>query len=776
MPQQDPPTDPPPDKMVRTVLWEDHSVGFYSELVSRESARFQENSPMKRGKLYNSTIGSDQRVVDLYGTNLFFLRETVPLGGDIRGVENDKWVKWVWSSDHLADNSCGAKVEFFLEDIAYPVYTRETTEIRDHYEASPSVSPGSPLTALLYIKVTAAGSGYVETDTVVVTGTGTGAAAQIVVNASGGITNVIMTNEGSGYTAAPAISVTSATGSGATLEGIIQDQTAVLIHQEKQELPQDDPYQHEFVKIIRVYRRIQGPPLTGQKFDFKLGVPTPFSVREQAAGTGGAAEVEPIDTIREKATFSDTAAVAAALRSIVMILPSTAAHLDLPDVLESVTIFYEYSSGTGNYHEESDGLVTGLYATSQGHAEGSASVSPVIIPVVRSLWASNLPVTDVGFFLAIPFDAYDVSGKTTVLTATHSHTVTITITAGAVVTWTGHGFSNNQPVAFDTTGALPTGLLTNRTYFVINKTTDTFQLSATVGGSAITTSGTQSGVHTGFEGPGDFSQYDPASHTIVAIGGKCNISVETKVRAGISGSDDVKNIGKGFSVETGTIVRETHIAPTLHGPMNVTLDPMCPPVLPVSVTSDSSVTAILFGTVTESITRTESVGLTVLPATLPGTSVTTIPTTGTHIYRSTSELYQSSVDANGIVTRFAMVHVILLNMDNIIPAGSGAGTGSFGTPRLSLGVNSGPSSGDIQIAGHINPAGSNTTVVYEYGTSVDYGSSSSGSSIITNLYDNTPVVHNLTGLLGGNFYHIRAKVTNSVGTIYGPDMYAMAMI
>jgi len=73
---------------------------------------------------------------------------------------------------------------------------------------------------------------------------------------------------------------------------------------------------------------------------------------------------------------------------------------------------------------------------------------------------------------------------------------TITIAAPGVVTNTGHGLSNAQRVKFSTTGALPTGLAANTNYYVVNKTDNTFELESTIGGGSITTTGTQSGVHT----------------------------------------------------------------------------------------------------------------------------------------------------------------------------------------------------------------------------------------------------------------------------------------
>lgn len=77
---------------------------------------------------------------------------------------------------------------------------------------------------------------------------------------------------------------------------------------------------------------------------------------------------------------------------------------------------------------------------------------------------------------------------------------TVTIATPGVVTFTAHGLVANDTVQFTTTGALPTGLAINTTYYVIatGLTANTFQISATLGGSAINTTGTQSGVHSLF--------------------------------------------------------------------------------------------------------------------------------------------------------------------------------------------------------------------------------------------------------------------------------------
>jgi len=77
-------------------------------------------------------------------------------------------------------------------------------------------------------------------------------------------------------------------------------------------------------------------------------------------------------------------------------------------------------------------------------------------------------------------------------------TATITIATPGVITSVAHGLILNSTVVFSTTGALPTGITPDTVYYVISSglTVDNFQISETVGGAAINTSGTQSGVHT----------------------------------------------------------------------------------------------------------------------------------------------------------------------------------------------------------------------------------------------------------------------------------------
>ena len=74
--------------------------------------------------------------------------------------------------------------------------------------------------------------------------------------------------------------------------------------------------------------------------------------------------------------------------------------------------------------------------------------------------------------------------------------VTISNASPAVVTWTSHGLANGTTLALSTTGTLPTGLAIGTTYYVVGAATNTFNLAATLGGTAINTSSAGSGTHT----------------------------------------------------------------------------------------------------------------------------------------------------------------------------------------------------------------------------------------------------------------------------------------
>ena len=64
-----------------------------------------------------------------------------------------------------------------------------------------------------------------------------------------------------------------------------------------------------------------------------------------------------------------------------------------------------------------------------------------------------------------------------------------------------------------------------------------------------------------------------------------------------------------------------------------------------------------------------------------------------------------------------------------------------------------------------------TTVTFEYGTSTDYGQTVAATPGQVTGNASTGVKADLTGLTQGTTYHFRIKAVNSLGTIYGSDMF-----
>lgn len=129
-------------------------------------------------------------------------------------------------------------------------------------------------------------------------------------------------------------------------------------------------------------------------------------------------------------------------------------------------------------------------------------ITPITIGTAQ-LHSSNVAETD---YAAWSGTVAYVTGDRRINTTTHEvfeavkqtavAVVTLTLANPGVVAWQANGLAANTPLAFSSTGALPTGLTAGTTYYVKTAGTDSFTVSATPGGAAIQFSGSQSGVHT----------------------------------------------------------------------------------------------------------------------------------------------------------------------------------------------------------------------------------------------------------------------------------------
>lgn len=125
------------------------------------------------------------------------------------------------------------------------------------------------------------------------------------------------------------------------------------------------------------------------------------------------------------------------------------------------------------------------------------------------------------FFSTIGNEASDASytagGKVLSNGSISMKTLTVTFTnATNLVTSAGHGLKNGDTISFSSTGAVPTGLTADTDYYVISATTDTFQLSLTAGGAAVTFTADGTGTITGNTSVIVFDCDDPATFTALS--------------------------------------------------------------------------------------------------------------------------------------------------------------------------------------------------------------------------------------------------------------------
>lgn len=168
----------------------------------------------------------------------------------------------------------------------------------------------------------------------------------------------------------------------------------------------------------------------------------------------------------------------------------------------SVSSTVGISAGTPVKFSSSGALPTGLVAGTKYYARDVTATTFKV-----SATSGGAAITLSGTQSGTHSVYCDIYTRFTAATATPSNKTggrtpfnpTINIASPATVTATSHGLINGDRVLFQTTSLLPTGISANTVYFVINAATNTFQISATSGGAAIGTSGTQSGTHTCFE-------------------------------------------------------------------------------------------------------------------------------------------------------------------------------------------------------------------------------------------------------------------------------------
>jgi hypothetical protein len=147
-------------------------------------------------------------------------------------------------------------IEYSGQNDSSPIFIRRYIELRDTYTKR---AEGSLFTGLYAIKVTASGTGYAAAPTVSFTGgTGTGATAVAILNSTGGVARIILKAEGTSYNGSESVVLTGGGGTAAAASVIVQGSTCFLV-EEKTQAKAPEPYGSLCMLVSRTYETLPGP-------------------------------------------------------------------------------------------------------------------------------------------------------------------------------------------------------------------------------------------------------------------------------------------------------------------------------------------------------------------------------------------------------------------------------------------------------------------------------------------------------------------------------------
>lgn len=323
----------------------------------------------------------------------------------------------------------------------------------------------------------------------------------------------------------------------------------------------------------------------------------------------------------------------------------------IPDTLTGITVTYNSSAGAGSSSHpasQQSAEITNAGSVAEnprGKAQASASIIPEVQFTYKPVWTKGVATMNYVFQMASNVGQSDILARTTsILIGTGAITatvVTVSIATPGVITWTAHGLTNGRTVMFSTTGALPTGLLPGVIYYIVASSTNTIQVSLTPFGTAINTSGTQSGVHSAVAAVNPWPVFKPQNITLSAFGSQVSVAVDAETNAYYSRNDDGSSQSLGFdwgngnSSDVSVTNRTYQIPPSLHP--SITVANATGTSSSVTATIDASSAAIVQGgtTIIGAISNTKSESAQAAGSVSPSSIAATIPpgimTTGLYL-------------------------------------------------------------------------------------------------------------------------------------------------
>lgn len=155
-----------------------------------------------------------------------------------------------------------------------------------------------------------------------------------------------------------------------------------------------------------------GAKLSGQQYNRRTDTIIPYTERSEdysgpetlrVTGKEGdpKTEIQPTDRAAAKVTVYDTTAIEAALAEIHHSWPSLSS-IYLPDVLESVSVVWNKSLGSGTATSGPGYMAainTSVTADASSQVQGSAAISGQVQPVIKEYVSRDLPTMNYSFYI-----------------------------------------------------------------------------------------------------------------------------------------------------------------------------------------------------------------------------------------------------------------------------------------------------------------------------------------------------------------------------------------
>lgn len=155
------------------------------------------------------------------------------------------------------------------------------------------------------------------------------------------------------------------------------------------------------------------PDLDGVDYEESFDVQIPYTERISTVKPTGSAEAVPLDDTRYLVREYDKDDIESYLSSFLQTYPTTIS-MDLPRVLEDITIEWDEKTTEGSYINTpvAAGVLYQFSNTDKGEASTLSSATPLVSLSFKDVWSRNIPATVFIFFLKNPVTESAILSKT----------------------------------------------------------------------------------------------------------------------------------------------------------------------------------------------------------------------------------------------------------------------------------------------------------------------------------------------------------------------------